>query len=137
MGATAGSAGLSGRGKSTDKFAKTLATPFKLEIGSTTLETALERLKGDNLLDDLVISLSSEQLSRKCEPVKLKNPIPLRAALQWFEDSYKVRFIVRDYGIVVTDAERTPPGATRLLDVGRQSEAALFGVQSGFDPLKR
>ncbi len=110
-----------------DKLAKTLATPFKLDFAAVELEVVLSRLQQENLLDDLVVSLNREQLARKGDFVKLKNPIPLGAALQWVEDNYKVRFIVRDYGVAVTDLERVPPGALRAMDIWRQSNQSLQG----------
>ena len=40
--------------------------------------------------------------------------------VQWIEDRYEVKFVVRDYGIVVTDRDRLPPGAMSLLDLARE-----------------
>ena len=46
----------------------------------------------------------------------LTSPIPLGAALQWFEDQFNWRFVVRDYGIVAVERDMVPPGAILLQD---------------------
>jgi hypothetical protein len=51
--------------------------------------------------------------------VELKKPITLAAMLQLMEDMARVRFIVRDYGIVGVPADDVPAGAVLLSDVVR------------------
>jgi hypothetical protein len=48
--------------------------------------------------------------------------LPLHAVIQWIEDRYEVKFVVRDYGIVVADRDRLPPGAVALLDLAREPQ---------------
>jgi hypothetical protein len=52
--------------------------------------------------------------------INLVEPITFAAALQLIEDMTKVRFIVRDYGIVGVRADDIPPGAVLLDDVVKQ-----------------
>ena len=59
-----------------------------------------------------------------------KEPLPLGAALQLYQDLADdgVRFVVRDYGILVTDSQWVPPGAVLLHD---------FWKHKPVDPKKR
>ena len=56
--------------------------------------------------------------------------LPLHAIVQWIEDRYDVKFVVRDYGIVVADRDRLPPGALPLLDLASAAVVANY-EQSG------
>jgi hypothetical protein len=58
-----------------------------------------------------------------------REPVPLGALFQAYQDSVppNVRFVVRDYGILVTDDKHVPPGAPLLYDVwkgGKETKAA-------------
>src|SRR5262249_14335952 len=48
--------------------------------------------------------------------VKFNSPIPLSAAFQWLEDRFGWRCVIRDYGIVIIERDRIPPGALLLQD---------------------
>ena len=63
--------------------------------------------------------------------------LPLGAALQWMEDAFGVRCVVREYGIVVTREDRVPPGALSASELWRSSEQSILGGQSprASDPL--
>ena len=53
--------------------------------------------------------------------VKLREPVPVGAMLQFLEDELRVIFVLRDYGIVAVSAEeRMPPGAVRVVDFWKQ-----------------
>jgi hypothetical protein len=53
--------------------------------------------------------------------IKLREPVPAGAMLQFLEDELHVIFVLRDYGIVVVSAEeRMPPGAIRVVDFWKQ-----------------
>ncbi|GEM_PF-4877056 len=54
----------------------------------------------------------------------LTEPIPTGAALQWLEDELGLRCVLRDYGIVIAERDRVPPGATPLLDYWKKSKSA-------------
>ena len=60
----------------------------------------------------------------------LTNPVPLAAAMQLIEDEYPIRFVLRDYGIVVVDASRIPAGAMLVSDFIKR------GPQDGKSPSK-
>jgi hypothetical protein len=60
--------------------------------------------------------------------------LPLHAIVQWIEDRYDVRFVVRDYGIVVADRDRLPPGALPLLDMARQAPSSQTTGSPGMAP---
>jgi hypothetical protein len=64
--------------------------------------------------------------NKTAEPVLLlKGELPVGAWLQVFEDSSPdVRFLVREYGILVTTRDRVPEGAVRVHDFWRQKEPA-------------
>jgi hypothetical protein len=63
--------------------------------------------------------------NKAAEPVLLlKGELPVGAWLQVFEDSApEVRFVVREYGVLVTTRDRVPEGAVRVHDFWRQKEA--------------
>ncbi len=108
----------------TQKLLKKLTTPVTLNLETPTLADVIEVL-GQHV--DIVPPTSKERLNAKAGSANFKNAIPLGAAMQWVEDSFNVKLIVRDYGIVVTDAERVPPGALTVMDVWRQSDLSLQG----------
>lgn len=55
--------------------------------------------------------------------IKLTEPIATGAALQWLEDELGLRCVLRDYGIVIAERDRIPPGATPLLDYWKKSKS--------------
>jgi hypothetical protein len=68
-------------------------------------------------LDDVPVSL-------------MKGDLPLGAWLQVFEDSGDVRFVIREYGILVTATSRVPKGAISVQDFWKQktkSESPMGG----------
>jgi hypothetical protein len=118
--------------KAMDKLLKSLATPVELS------EVKLKRLHaglGAVLLSlreqtgiDFILTMDDVNAEKM---VYITRPMPFGACLQWVEDTYKVRFIARDYGIVVTSPDNSPPGAIFVMDVWRRSELSL---QSGMAP---
>jgi outer membrane protein TolC len=50
----------------------------------------------------------------------LSEPITLLAALQLLEDTYSIRFVLREYGIVGMDPASIPAGAVPVSDLARQ-----------------
>ena len=55
--------------------------------------------------------------------IRLKEPVPVGAIFQFLEDQYGWRFVVREYGIVLAEPSRLPPGAVLLLDFWRNRPA--------------
>lgn len=129
IGAAAASAGtspaMSPAGTGTQKLLKKLAAPVNINLDAPTLADVIEIL-GQHV--DLVSPLAKERLNAKAGSANFKHALPLGAAMQWVEDSFKVKLIVRDYGIVVTEPDRVPPGALTVMDVWRQSEHSLQGA---------
>jgi hypothetical protein len=95
-----------------DKIRKALDTPVKVDFNQTTPKDILDFLqdhtKGFNLVDQVHID--------KAAPVtlRLSEPVPVGAVFQFLEDQYAWRFVIREYGIVVAQAGRVPPGAVNL-----------------------
>lgn len=54
----------------------------------------------------------------------MKGDLPLGAWLQVFEDSGDVRFVIREYGILVTASNRVPKGAISVQDFWKQKSKA-------------
>jgi hypothetical protein len=108
-----------------EKLRKALDTPVVLKFpANTRLGDALEYLEskvpgvsfrivnnGDTNIEDIPFQL------------RLKEPVPLGAAIQAIEDTLPFRFVVRDYGILVTEKDALPPNALLVNDFWK-SEAA-------------
>jgi Protein of unknown function (DUF1549) len=57
------------------------------------------------------------KLNDKPIAIRLREPVPVGAMLQFLEEELAVVFILRDYGIVVVSVgEQLPPGAIRVVD---------------------
>jgi hypothetical protein len=63
-----------------------------------------------------------DKVADETKRLTLKQAIPLGAIFQWLEDTYQVRCVVREYGIVIAERDRVPPGAIHVLDLWRQLE---------------
>jgi hypothetical protein len=84
--------------------------------GGVVLDLLRKYTKGVNIQDNLAKHDAKAKL-------QLKEPIPLGAFFEWAEDQFQWRFIIRDYGIVVTERSSVPPaGALMLLDFWRKSK---------------
>jgi hypothetical protein len=112
---------------------KKLATKIKLTPEKKDLAAVLDRLGGQS---DLAFLLDG-QIENVTTATTVPRELPLGAALQWVEDAFGVRCIVREYGIVVTREDRVPPGALSASDLWRSSEQSILGGQSprASDPL--
>src|SRR5262249_23920076 len=80
------------------------------------LEHMMERTKAGVNLD---IRYSFEEAKTN---LSLKERVPLGAVLQWFEDNFTIRFVLRDYGIVVSERTRVPPGAMSVIDFWKHED---------------
>ena len=96
-----------------DKLRKALDTPVKLEFTKVGPKELLEFLEdhgpGFNLVVDQPLLDNSSPIN-----LKLTEPVPIGAVFQLLEDQFGWRFVVREYGIVVSRAGRVPPGAISL-----------------------
>ncbi|MFO0965842.1 MAG: hypothetical protein U0793_09705 [Gemmataceae bacterium] len=103
-----------------EKVRKFLATPFAgdyREIApKAILDLIAEKTKGVNI--DVRYPFADDVGSR----LFLKEAAPMGAVLQWFEDNYPVRFVLREYGIVVSERGAVPPGALPVLDFWKRAE---------------
>jgi multidrug efflux pump subunit AcrA (membrane-fusion protein) len=99
-----------------EKIRKSLDTPIQLKLEKTPLDDVLEYVR--QLIPEVNIlrAEKNEDLGRRAVTARFTQPVPFGAAAQWLEDEANVRFVVRDYGIVVTDAKNIPPGAMLLHD---------------------
>src|SRR5262245_6488372 len=99
-----------------EKIRKSLDTPIQLKLEKTPLDDVLEDVR--QLIPEVNIlrAEKDDDLGRRAVTARFTRPVPFGAAAQWLEDEANVRFVVRDYGIVVTDAKNVPPGAMLLHD---------------------
>jgi hypothetical protein len=100
-------------GSTTDKIRKALDTPFKLDYHDATLEIVLadfrKAAKGVNFI-------ANEKIEGRKFNADLSEPVPLGAALQWFEDQTGLKFVIREYGIVLAPPANLPPGAVGVVE---------------------
>jgi hypothetical protein len=109
-----------------DKIRKALDTPITVEFSQVPARDVLtylkERARGFNLVEQVSVE--------KAAPVNLHltEPVPVGAIFQFLEDQYGWRFVVREYGIVVADKSKVPPGAILLQDFWKNRPAAATGT---------
>lgn len=114
----------------TEKLRKALDATTRLKIDGVAPKDAFEYLR-DTALPGINVIVRAK-LKKDSVTIKLSEPVPVGAALQYLEDELEVVFILRDYGIVVVSAdERLPPGAIRVVDFWKQGAAGKTD-----DPLK-
>ena len=103
------------RAPHSDKLRAILDAPVQGDVDrDKLLKLFREKAKGINLHTDAFERLHAANKDLLAQSLRLSEPVPLGAALQWFEDTTGFRFVVRAYGIVLSS--RVPPGATLLLD---------------------
>ena len=92
----------------------------------------------EKMLPGINLHVRTKLSKKDAIDVKLFEPVPLGAVLQYLEDELAIIFVLRDYGIVVVSAdERIPPGAVRVIDFwkhGKTAEPALREGQRQKDP---
>ncbi len=97
------------RGTMADKIRKALDTPVTVNYqGKPVADILKDLLQGSGVEFLTVTGVSKDKVD-----LQLSGRVPLGAALQAFEDTFGVRFAVREYGILVTNKE-LPPGAVPL-----------------------
>jgi len=123
------------KGSTAEKLRQVLSTPVQGEFTAEKLEKLFqEKVKGFNYYNRAgkvgAVGLPGEPGSKPPEPsIHFKEPVPLGAALQWLEDVKGWRFVVRDYGIVATDPNQAPSGATFLLQQVWKSSQPKTGAK--------
>jgi hypothetical protein len=109
-------------GTMAERLRKALAAPFTLDSkgGGMPLEDVLDfvrqKLKGINVV-------CPQDFLQRTAALRLTEAVPTGAALQLIEEEFKCRFVLRDYGMRVVDAEeRAPPGAVFVVDFWKQHQ---------------
>lgn len=106
------------KGSLADKIRAALDKPVEVNYAEVEPQDILEhlsKLAGVNI--HVPIKLGAKK------SMKLEAPVPLGAALQCFEDTFGLRILVRDYGLVVTLPDRVPPGAMSLREFWKSPAA--------------
>jgi hypothetical protein len=110
-----------------EKILKALGTSVKIDFnagsvdGGAVIDLLRQYTKGVNIQDNIAREVTVK--------AGLKESIPLGALYEWAEDHFHWRFVIRDYGIVVTDGVAVPPaGAQLLLDFWRKSKNTDSGA---------
>jgi len=102
-------------GTMADKIREVLDMPIKLDFKDVRMSDVLEHLrshaKGMVNIHNATLKADEGPIS-----VRFSEPVPFGAAAQWLEDTLNVRFVIRDYGIVITEPKNLPPGAMLLHD---------------------
>jgi len=119
-----------------DKIRKALNTLTPAEFSFTQaapkdiLDFLQQYAKGFNLIEQVRLD--------KVSPVtiRLKEPVPVGAIFQFLEDTYGWRFVVREYGIVLAEPSRLPPGAVFLQDFWRRQAGATMVPPGPIPPAK-
>jgi hypothetical protein len=119
------------QGSMADRLRKALDTPVDVHYSSTALPDVLEDLKKKLGVPLIKIGTIDERKFKQPGTeitVDLKEQIPLGAAIQAVEDVGKVRFAVREYGVLVTGTsdpqhDSLPPGATPLHEFWKRPAA--------------
>jgi hypothetical protein len=121
----------------TDKLRKALDTQTRMDFSARAPKDVLDYLR-EKMLPGINLHVRTKLSKKDAIDVKLFEPVPLGAVLQYLEDELAIIFVLRDYGIVVVSAdERIPPGAVRVIDFwkhGKTAEPALREGQRQKDP---
>jgi hypothetical protein len=102
---------------------------MKLDLQKVPLRDALDHLRQ---VAGVNIHYAAKVNEDESINVRFREPVPFGAVAQWFEDNFNVRFVVRDYGIVIVDPKNIPPGATFLHDFWKseKSKKAAEGAKN-------
>jgi hypothetical protein len=110
------------QGSMADRLRKALDTPVRFEFKDRSLAAVLESIK-EKLGGVSLVKLGTVDETRFKQPdtritLQLDEQVPLGAVIQAVEDLARVRFAVREYGVLVTGSDPQhdvfPPGATTL-----------------------
>jgi hypothetical protein len=120
-----------------DKLRKALDTPVKVDFHQASqkdfVDFLQQRAKGLNIVAHVHIFGKSEEGPMSGPgPVDLHltEMVPLGAVFQFLEDRYDWRFVIRDYGIVITGPKHVPPGAVYLQDFWKNRSPAATASTS-------
>jgi hypothetical protein len=97
------------QGSQADKLRESLNHLVRLSLTQQSGVEAIEQIR--KLMPGVNLTVSAKLSEKKFATVDFKEAVELGAILQWFEDEFGCRFVLRDYGVVVVEADRIPPGA--------------------------
>jgi hypothetical protein len=112
------------QGPMAERIKKALDKPTKVDFNaigpSDALYVLLEKVEGV----PYSVRLKEAELAPELIHFRFDHEVPLGAAFQAYQDVClpSVRFVVRDYGILVTDEKHMPPGATLLYDLWKSGQ---------------
>jgi hypothetical protein len=112
------------QGPMADRIKKALDRPIQVNFPGIEPYSALESLLAKVEGVPYNIRLKETELAPADIHLRLDHEVPLGAAFQAYQDVClpSVRFVVRDYGILVTDDKHVPPGATLLDDLWKSGQ---------------
>ena len=101
-----------------EKVRAALDTPIKGDFRDSPPREIIEWLSTN--LKGINVHMSAKLAPNGKVNLKLTESIPVGAALQWLEDEFDLRCVLREYGIVIAERDHVPPGATPLLEIWKQ-----------------
>ncbi|HEY7311021.1 MAG TPA: hypothetical protein VH643_16775 [Gemmataceae bacterium] len=113
------------QGSQADKIRKALNSPISVNFTSAPLQQIVDDLAS---MSGLHIKLMTPDASRgsSVPPITMRvDKLSLRSVLQLLEDSLPDhRIVVREYGLLIAQTHRIPPGAMTIEDFLRESQPA-------------
>jgi hypothetical protein len=108
----------------TDKLRKALDAKIRVDFTKTRSSAVMDYLR-DKALPGVNLVVRGKARDDVPVTVKLEEPVPVGAVLQFLEDELNIEFVLRDYGIVVVAAgDRPPPGAVRVVEFWKHGKTA-------------
>ena len=104
-----------------DKVKKALDKPITVEFSDAPVRDVIDYLRDH--LKGVNLHVTAKLQDKDKVTLKLSEPIPVGAVLQWLEDEFGLRCVLRDYGIVIAQQNAFPPGAQPLIDSWKKSKA--------------
>jgi hypothetical protein len=102
-----------------DAVRKALDTKVTVEFQDAPAAEVIAHLQ--DLIQGVNLHLAANaNIKERKMTLRLKEKVPVAGVLQWLEDAFEVKCVLRDYGIVVADRNVVPPGAILLLDAWRK-----------------
>jgi DNA-binding transcriptional ArsR family regulator len=104
-----------------EKVREALDTPIKVSFEEATPGDIIEYLRRH--VEHVNLHVTAK-VPNKPISLKLGTEISVGAFLQWLEDEFGWRCVLRDYGIVIAERDRIPPGATPVLEFWKKSKSS-------------
>jgi hypothetical protein len=111
-------------GSKVDQLRKDLDKNMKVQFEDALFSEVIERIELTSGIAFRILDTKERDISFQKVTLKLKDSVTIGAALQALEDSFPgLRFIVRDYGVLVTWADKVPPGAMTVGTLWKSAQA--------------